>query len=79
MNKEELSKAIDKEALRELCIQYDIEYGDYPEAKYEGYAIYTFFLHEIIGNPYKTEGDIWKALCDKSKNEDDNCEVKKND
>jgi hypothetical protein len=35
---------IDKDALLELCLDYDIEYGDYPESCLEGQALYEFLL-----------------------------------
>ena len=35
---------IDKAALLDLCIDYDIRYKDYPESCYEGQALYEFFL-----------------------------------
>lgn len=35
---------IDKDALLELCLDYDIKYGDYPESSFEGQALYEFLL-----------------------------------
>jgi hypothetical protein len=35
---------IDKTALLDLCVDYDIRYKDYPESHYEGQALYEFFL-----------------------------------
>lgn len=38
---------IDKEALLNLCLDYDIKYKDYPESLYEGQAIYEFLLYQL--------------------------------
>jgi hypothetical protein len=35
---------IDKGALLELCLDYDIKHKDYPESSYEGQALYEFLL-----------------------------------
>ena len=62
--KEELEKAIDIGALRELCIQYDIEYEDYPESPYEGLAVYNFFSKIVLGVSSEVDTDIWKKICE---------------
>ena len=40
-------KRIDKEALYELCVEYDLEQGVCPETEYEGQSIYEFLLYEL--------------------------------
>lgn len=63
MNKEELEESIAIGALRELCIQYDIENEEYPESLYEGLSIYNFFREIVLGPSSKVDWDIWKKIC----------------
>lgn len=43
------SKGINADALRGLCLEYDLKYGDYPESYYQGFDLLEFFLETIVG------------------------------
>ena len=45
-SKELHSKGINADALRGLCLEYDLENGEYPETNYEGFSLLCFFLRE---------------------------------
>jgi len=53
---------IDKEALQELCRQYDRVYQDYPESPYEGWAIYNFFDNLLAGKVRGIDYDVWRKM-----------------
>ena len=59
MNKEILTKAIDKEALRELCMRYDVYAGYYPESPYEGRSLYSFFVNKVEGIEEEIDFESW--------------------
>ena len=42
------SKGINADALRGLCLEYDLENGEYPETNYEGFSLLCFFLREDV-------------------------------
>ena len=42
------SKGINADALRGLCLEYDLANGDYPGSVYEGFALLDFFLVRIV-------------------------------
>ena len=69
MSDKEISLAIVPEALRELCIQYDREYGIYNPNLYEGRALYNFFLNAAFGIVQGIDVDTWEAACDKKEEE----------
>ena len=52
------SKGINADALRGLCLEYDLKYGDYPESYYQGFDLLEFFLETVIG--IKATDDIAK-------------------
>jgi hypothetical protein len=52
------SKGINADALRGLCLEYDLKYDDYPESVYEGFALLEFFLETVVG--IKSVDDIAK-------------------
>ena len=52
------SKGINVDALRELCLEYDLKYGDYPESYYQGFDLLEFFLKTVVG--IKSVDDIAK-------------------
>jgi hypothetical protein len=41
------NKMIDKEELKKLCIKFDRKAGNYPESRFQGYALYEFFLEQL--------------------------------
>ena len=43
------SKGINADALRGLCLEYDLKYGDYPESYYQGFGLLEFFLKTVVG------------------------------
>ena len=45
---EKAKKRINADALKDICLEYDLKYRDYPESRYEGFSILCFFLEEII-------------------------------
>ena len=45
---EKAKKRINADALKDICLEYDLKYHDYPESRYEGFSILCFFLEEII-------------------------------
>ena len=56
------SKGINADALRGLCLEYDWEYGEYPESRYEGHSLLHFFLEDIIKvktEPLINENEVW--------------------
>ena len=70
MNKKEFLNLIDKEVLRELCMQYDIENQEYPESPYEGLAIYNFF----IGKEKEIDYGLWVSILKEIENNGGNFE-----
>ena len=52
------NKGINADALRGLCLEYDLEYGNYPDSVYEGFALLEFFLETVVG--LKSVDDIAK-------------------
>ena len=40
------SKGINADALRGLCLEYDLNNHDYPESEYEGFSLLCFFLRK---------------------------------
>ena len=42
-------KGINADALRGLCLEYDLKYGDYPESYYQGFDLLKFFLETVVG------------------------------
>ena len=68
MNGKVFARAIDKEALRELCVRYDIDYGIYNP--HQGRDIYNFFLRVAFGiGEEMVDVGTWEAICDKEKEE----------
>ena len=61
-NQEALFKGIDKDALRDLCCQFDRYAGDYPDDEYEGLAIYLFFVTGVFKRIYGKESEDWWDL-----------------
>lgn len=55
VEREKYIKSLDPKAVRALCIEFDIQNGDYPEHEYEGAAVFQF-LHEWIDR----KGDMHK-------------------
>ena len=61
-NLEALFKGIDKDALRDLCCQFDRYALDYPDDEYEGLAIYHFFVTGVFERIYGKESEDWWDL-----------------
>ena len=53
------SKGINADALRGLCLEYDLKYHDYPESRYEGLSLLTFFLETIVKIYPNWDEDAW--------------------
>lgn len=53
------NKGVNTDALRGLCLEYDLKRDEYPESKYEGLALLYFFLETInvpLNTGFYTEG-----------------------
>ena len=62
MNKKAIRNMIDAEALRELCVRYDLEYGAYPEIPYEGRTLYNFFVNDVERVAHEIDFESWDTL-----------------
>lgn len=56
------SKGVNADALRVLCLEYDLEYDEYPESRYQGHSLLHFFLENIVKVKVGSlidENEIW--------------------
>lgn len=65
---------IDKGALFELCLEYDMDQGEYPESSYEGRSVFEFLIYQLgehldqLGyNTYEGRAKIYKKLLEERK------------
>ena len=53
------SKGINADALRGLCLEYDLDNGEYPESHYQGHSLLAFFLEEIVKVKLPEDMILW--------------------
>ena len=53
------SKGINADALRGLCLEYDLNKGEYPKSTYEGYSLLAFFLEKIVKIKLPEDMILW--------------------
>ena len=57
------TKGINADALRGLCLEFDLKYGTYPKKYYEGLSLLVFFLQTVVKKDIlvdENETDTWE-------------------
>jgi hypothetical protein len=61
LDKYEIKEEQFTEAVKELCMSFDVNYGSYPDCMFEGLAIYNFMVGKT---DVRIDSDDWENTFD---------------